>query len=628
MRFAVVAGLSLVGVVALLVTDAQSMPRRVVASNVDDSAVRAAATRAVELMQQSQVTWRKAQTCASCHHVLEPQIPLQLARERGVAVDERIFRETDVAALSYLGDFDLAVQRTDYVDVFFDGWALVAAHDAGLKPGPSTSAYSQFIAAAQRSDGSWLSTDGRPPQAYSPFSATAICAKAIGMYLPSALEGERSERMRRAREWLARNKPRDTEDRAYQLLGLKWTGASKAACSDAARQLLLEQHEDGGWSELSWRASDAYSTGLALYALYESGELLVRDRAYQRGVRWLLDTQMPDGSWHVASRLHPPAPVSPPYFESGFPYGHDQFVSMMGTTWAATALLQTLPVLRGSGGAEMPLAGVGGGDRVEWIEVALNGNARELARLLDKGLDPNVKTAQGTSALMLAARDLDKVKLLVARGADVNAAALTGITPLMVAAHFHGNVETVRLLLASGAKPNSPPGVEVRNEASAVFFGLFARDPAIVRVLLDAGAERDKRMKVLGMTPLTPLAWVASSGDDDVLACLVEHGVDPNASDDSGVSALGWAAIYNRVAAVDVLIRAGANVNFVDGFGMTPAMYAASVDFGDSAVLKRLIAAGADLGVKNREGRRASDLARGYGHVLHASVLSAGSGAR
>ena len=70
------------------------------------------------------------------------------------------------------------------------------------------------------------------------------------------------------------------------------------------------------------------------------------DAAYQRGLRFLLKTQEPDGSWRIKSRLHPPAPVSPPYFDAGFPYQHDQFISIMGTSWAVTAMLQALPRAR------------------------------------------------------------------------------------------------------------------------------------------------------------------------------------------------------------------------------------------------------------------------------------------
>src|SRR5206468_3499338 len=99
----------------------------------------------------------------------------------------------------------------------------------------------------------------------------------------------------------------------------------------------------------------------------------------------------------------------------------------------------------------------------------LAGSAADLKRLLDRGMKPDARTAGGMTPLMLAARDLEKVKLLVERGADVNARAATGITPLMVAARYNGNAEVVRLLLKRGARPNADKGVEVRNDASALF---------------------------------------------------------------------------------------------------------------------------------------------------------------
>ena len=58
------------------------------------------------------------------------------------------------------------------------------------------------------------------------------------------------------------------------------------------------------------------------------------DPVYQRGVKLLLRTQHDDGSWLVKSRC----PKLQPYFQSGFPYDHDQWISMAGTAWATIAL--------------------------------------------------------------------------------------------------------------------------------------------------------------------------------------------------------------------------------------------------------------------------------------------------
>jgi squalene cyclase len=81
-------------------------------------------------------------------------------------------------------------------------------------------------------------------------------------------------------------------------------------------------------------ASDAYATGLVLYALMEAGSGTPADPSVQRGIRYLLSTQRADGSWFVRSR----SPKFQPYFEGGFPYGHDQWISAMATGWSTAAL--------------------------------------------------------------------------------------------------------------------------------------------------------------------------------------------------------------------------------------------------------------------------------------------------
>ena len=506
--------------------------------------------------------------------------------------------------------------------MFFDGWSLVAARIAGVNPTPATAAYAQFIASQQLPDGSWRTIDDRPPQAHSLFAATAVCAQAMRHYLPERLRDERQTRLRRAQEWLLKTNPRTTEDRAFQLFGLLWTGAGAEARKNAARSLLAEQREDGGWSQLPGLTSDAYATGEVLVALREGAGLPTSDTAYQRGLRFLLKAQQPDGSWRVSSRLHPPAPVSPPYTDTEFPYQHDQFISIMGTSWAVNALLHAIPPkTEEKPGRPAPpdLAPV---EQAEWIRAALMGGAPDLKKLLDGGMNPNAKTAEGTTALMLAARDLEKVKLLLDRGADVNARAATGFTPLMVAARYRGNAEVVRLLLKQGARPNADNGVEVRNDATALFFAVATGDVWMAGALLDAGARLSDRMKVLGVFMISPLGYAINGGDSGMVEYLISKGANPNEVDDDGISLLGWATINNRLDTAQALLARGAKVNHVDKFGMAPLLYAASIDFGDTAMMEKLIAAGADLNAKNKQGLTALDLTKNYNHARMAPLLA------
>ena len=129
--------------------------------------------------------------------------------------------------------------------------------------------------------------------------------------------------------------PKDTEDRAFQLWGLKEAGASPAELGKSATALAELQQDDGGWSQLPGGPTDAYATGSVLTVLRLSGQVSAADALFRRGVAFLLKTQEKDGSWHVVSRSKP----FQPYFESGFPHGKDQFISMAATAWATSALV-------------------------------------------------------------------------------------------------------------------------------------------------------------------------------------------------------------------------------------------------------------------------------------------------
>ena len=133
-------------------------------------------------------------------------------------------------------------------------------------------------------------------------------------------------------------RPIDTQDQAFTLLGLQWSGAPDSSLTKVRAALLAGQREDGGWAQKSGMSSDAYATGQALYALRNACKILASDAAYQRGVQFLLRTQLEDGTWFVRSR----GLAFQPYTDAGFPHGKNQFISAAATSWAVIALSAAL----------------------------------------------------------------------------------------------------------------------------------------------------------------------------------------------------------------------------------------------------------------------------------------------
>ena len=158
--------------------------------------------------------------------------------------------------------------------------------------------------------------------------------RALQMFAPPSRRAEFAAAIDRARAWLTTARANVTEEHAFRLLALRWANAPSDVIAAAARDLLALQKDDGGWAQLETMASDAYASGEALVALRESGAIALTDRAYRKGLEFLLRTQIADGSWIVETRT---VPIQA-YFESGFPYGVNQWVSAAATGWATMAL--------------------------------------------------------------------------------------------------------------------------------------------------------------------------------------------------------------------------------------------------------------------------------------------------
>ena len=296
--------------------------------------LRTAVQRSVSLLEGATSRFFSTANCFACHEQPAAAFAVGAARAKGIAIDEKAASERWTQLTSGLNAAQLegAAPLGGADNNLYLAEALVRG---GYAPDRKTDILAANLAAYQGGDGGWhLPGYARSPLQDNDFSRTAMAIRTLKTYGTPGRAAEMKQRIERAKQWLLRANPVITEDFDMRLVGVAAAGASVSELRKLAAPILANQRPDGGWAQREGLASDAYATGMTLWALTNAGIVQPNADVYRKGVRFLLATQASDGSWHVSSR----ATKFQIYFESGFPYGHDQWISTMGTGWAAAAL--------------------------------------------------------------------------------------------------------------------------------------------------------------------------------------------------------------------------------------------------------------------------------------------------
>jgi len=293
---------------------------------------------------------------------------------------------------------------------------------------------------------------------------------------------------------------------------------------------------------------------------------------------------------------------------------------------------------------------------------ASSGSIDAVQMLIRAGAIIDAKDKEGQTALMWAqigsmysGYNPAIVKALIAAGADVNVVDTYGGTPLTRAAGADLS-ESVKLLLAAGANVNATDRSEsplIRtfySQSSSKDDGAIHPSVATVQALIAAGAN----VHAVNRDGQTVVRLAARANSLEVLKMLIAAGVDVNAKDNNGQTALMYDQVWGYRPSVEtfkVLLATGGDVNAVDKIGQTALMFAAKgapsefVDlllaagakssinarnkYGQTALMvacyesnfyykpeaqlstiKSLLAAGADLTIKDNEGRTALMIAQ------------------
>jgi ankyrin repeat protein len=257
---------------------------------------------------------------------------------------------------------------------------------------------------------------------------------------------------------------------------------------------------------------------------------------------------------------------------------------------------------------------------------ARDGRLASARLLLDAGANIEQADANGITPLLAAIGNNHPsvARLLIERGANVNAVDWYGRTPLWTAVEvrnmdfdnntFVNNVdrapvlELIRVLLDKGASVN------VRTKES----------PPIRRQWLTTTGT----LEWVDFTGQTPFLRAALAGDLTVMKLLLARGADPKISTFGGTTALMAAAGVNWVVdqtadegpkalleAVQLCVELGLDVNAINSMGLTAVHGAANR--GSDDIIRFLASKGARLDVKDKEGRTPLAWAEGVFLATH-----------
>ena len=336
---------------ALMVTDDPGAEDPSPAGELSQDAVRVAIQKTIPLLQQGASVSASERKCFTCHNQALPVIALTELAKRGFEVDQEILQRQIQHTWNHLekGKAEYQAGKGQGGQVMTAGYAMWALEAGAWQADETTAAVCHYLAEYQKDNHQWSASSQRLPSMGSSFTSTYVALRALSHYGTSEQADRIKDRRDAAAKWVLENAPQDNEDRVFRLRTLPYLEAAEGAVQKDVEALLAKQQTDGGWSQTDAMTSDAYATGIVLTALQEVGRLPVSHPAVVSGCRYLINSQLEDGTWHVATHAKP----IQTYYESGFPHGADQFISITATAWAALALAGTLSAANGAAEPEL-----------------------------------------------------------------------------------------------------------------------------------------------------------------------------------------------------------------------------------------------------------------------------------
>lgn len=217
-----------------------------------------------------------------------------------------------------------------------------------------------------------------------------------------------------------------------------------------------------------------------------------------------------------------------------------------------------------------------------------SGHIEVVRLLLARGSNVNAADGEGLTPLHLAAKSGNKAiaEILITAGADVNATNnIQHVSPLNKAAQ-NGKFEVVKLLVEKAADLNSEEKCgrcpiqcaagqngEMAKYLIAhgakvdLFTAIQLDDMTNVTAMLVADPSLLNKRKPEG---ITPLYWAVMHGKRDIAKLLISRHADVNGKDDHGLTPLHQAAWHGDAKMAEMLLSEGANPNAMNSSAQSP----------------------------------------------------------
>ena len=231
--------------------------------------------------------------------------------------------------------------------------------------------------------------------------------------------------------------------------------------------------------------------------------------------------------------------------------------------------------------------------------------------LLDYKANPNQSNKLGETPLMWSTHDLQKVKLLVGSGADINAKSAAGNTALLIAAKGTNRLPLVQWLVDHGADCRAVNNSGENALMRAAEYG----DTTLLRFLYDKGIA-------LSIKDHDSSHVLLSAAENPIaLRWLVDKMQITDATDSMMAEVLTYAVVEDEVDVVKALIKKIKNINWSDRDGYSPLMWAVFNEHMHTDMIKILIDAGANLQHAAKDGTNALHWARKKGNTAVVQLL-------